>query len=101
MAYRQLQQHVAAFRDFLREQGRPTAEEQELLAAKPMGRWRSGATLSARTRERRSFHRRRPAAQQQFQLRENGSAGICRAARITYSPDEPRDTTVWSLQRLQ
>ena len=37
--------HVAAFRDFLREQGGPTAEEQELLAAKLMGRWRSGAPL--------------------------------------------------------
>jgi hypothetical protein len=38
MAYRRLRQHVAAFRDFLREQGGPTAEEQELLAAKLMGR---------------------------------------------------------------
>jgi Dyp-type peroxidase family len=46
MAYRRLQQHVGAFRDFLREQGGPTAEEQELLAAKLMGRWRSGAPLA-------------------------------------------------------
>jgi Dyp-type peroxidase family len=45
MAYRRLQQHVGAFRDFLREQGGPTEEEQELLAAKLMGRWRSGAPL--------------------------------------------------------
>src|SRR5262249_25726115 len=45
MAYRRLQQHVGAFRDFLREQEGPTAEEQELLAAKLMGRWRSGAPL--------------------------------------------------------
>jgi Dyp-type peroxidase family len=45
MAYRRLQQHVGAFRDFLREQGGPTSEEQELLAAKLMGRWRSGAPL--------------------------------------------------------
>jgi Dyp-type peroxidase family len=45
MAYRRLQQHVGAFRDFLREQGGPTVEEQELLAAKLMGRWRSGAPL--------------------------------------------------------
>ena len=45
MAYRRLQQHVGAFRDFLREQGGPTADEQELLAAKLMGRWRSGAPL--------------------------------------------------------
>ncbi len=45
MAYRRLQQHVGAFRDFLREQGGPTAADQELLAAKLMGRWRSGAPL--------------------------------------------------------
>jgi Dyp-type peroxidase family len=45
MAYRRLQQHVGAFRDFLREQGGPTAEGQELIAAKVMGRWRSGAPL--------------------------------------------------------
>src|SRR5437867_11766443 len=45
MAYRRLQEHVAAFRDFLREHGGPTAEGQELIAAKLMGRWRSGAPL--------------------------------------------------------
>ncbi|MGA9891787.1 MAG: peroxidase [Xanthobacteraceae bacterium] len=45
MAYRRLHQHVGAFRDFLREQGGPTADDQELLAAKLMGRWRSGAPL--------------------------------------------------------
>ena len=45
MAYRRLQQHVGAFREFLREQGGPTPDDQELLAAKLMGRWRSGAPL--------------------------------------------------------
>lgn len=44
MAYRRLQEHVSAFRDFLRQHGR-TPEEQELVAAKLMGRWRSGAPL--------------------------------------------------------
>jgi Dyp-type peroxidase family len=44
MAYRRLQEHVGKFRDFLR-QNAPTPEEQELLAAKLMGRWRSGAPL--------------------------------------------------------
>src|SRR3984893_14957620 len=46
VAYRRLQQHVGAFRDFLREQGGPAADDQELLAAKLMGRWRSGAPLA-------------------------------------------------------
>jgi Dyp-type peroxidase family len=45
MAYRRLQEHVGAFRDFLRQHGGPSAEGQELIAAKLMGRWRSGAPL--------------------------------------------------------
>jgi len=44
MAYRRLEEHVGAFRDFLKEHGQ-TSEEQELVAAKLMGRWRSGAPL--------------------------------------------------------
>jgi deferrochelatase/peroxidase EfeB len=44
IAYLQLQEHVGMFRDFLREHGK-TPDEQELVAAKLMGRWRSGAPL--------------------------------------------------------
>src|SRR3954467_15015272 len=44
LAYRRFQQHVGAFRDFLRQHGE-TPEGQELIAAKLMGRWRSGAPL--------------------------------------------------------
>jgi Dyp-type peroxidase family len=45
MAYRRLEEHVPAFRAFLQANGR-TQEEQELVAAKLMGRWRSGAPLT-------------------------------------------------------
>jgi Dyp-type peroxidase family len=44
MAYRRLRQHVGAFRAFLHDNA-DTPDEQELLAAKLMGRWRSGAPL--------------------------------------------------------
>jgi Dyp-type peroxidase family len=44
MAYRRLEEHVGLFRDYLREHA-DTSEGQELLAAKFMGRWRSGAPL--------------------------------------------------------
>ncbi len=44
MAYRRLEEHVAVFRDYLRENA-DTIEGQDLLAAKFMGRWRSGAPL--------------------------------------------------------
>lgn len=44
LAYLRMQEHVGAFRAFLQEHGE-TSEEQELVAAKLMGRWRSGAPL--------------------------------------------------------
>jgi Dyp-type peroxidase family len=44
MAYRMLQEHVGTFRAYLSDNA-ATPEDQELLAAKFMGRWRSGAPL--------------------------------------------------------
>jgi deferrochelatase/peroxidase EfeB len=44
VAYLRFEEHVGAFRDFLARHGR-THEERELVAAKLMGRWRSGAPL--------------------------------------------------------
>lgn len=44
MAYRRLQEHVGRFRAYLADNA-DTPEDQELLAAKFMGRWRSGAPL--------------------------------------------------------
>jgi Dyp-type peroxidase family len=44
VAYLRMEEHVGAFRDFLREHGK-TPEQQEWVAAKLMGRWRSGAPL--------------------------------------------------------
>ncbi|MUL85405.1 MULTISPECIES: peroxidase [unclassified Mycolicibacterium] len=44
MAYRRLQEHVVLFRDYIRERS-DTPEAEALLAAKFMGRWRSGAPL--------------------------------------------------------
>ena len=44
LAYFRMQEHVGVFRDFLAQHGK-TPEGQELVAAKLMGRWRSGAPL--------------------------------------------------------
>ena len=44
LAYVRLEEHVGTFRDFLRQHG-DTPQQQELIAAKLMGRWRSGAPL--------------------------------------------------------
>jgi Dyp-type peroxidase family len=45
VAFRKLHQRVSAFRTYLNESAR-SPEEEELLAAKMMGRWRSGAPLA-------------------------------------------------------
>lgn len=45
VAVRKLHQHVAAFRRFLKASS-TNPEEEEMLAAKMMGRWRSGAPLA-------------------------------------------------------
>ena len=45
VVFRKLHQDVAAFRRYLRAQA-ATPEDEELLAAKLVGRWRSGAPLS-------------------------------------------------------
>ena len=45
VVFRKLHQRVAAFRRYLKENS-PSAEAEELLAAKMMGRWRSGAPLA-------------------------------------------------------
>jgi Dyp-type peroxidase family len=45
LAYIRMEEHVGAFREFLRQQGE-TSDEQEMIAAKLMGRWRSGAPLT-------------------------------------------------------
>ncbi len=44
IAYLRLEEHVGAFRDFLRQHG-DTPEKQEWVAAKLMGRWRDGTPL--------------------------------------------------------
>ncbi|MDF2697097.1 MAG: Peroxidase, partial [Labilithrix sp.] len=45
VVFRKLHQRVAEFRKYLKESAR-SEEEEELLAAKMMGRWRSGAPLA-------------------------------------------------------
>lgn len=45
VAFRKLHQRVAAFRRYLKDSAR-TVEDEEYLAAKMMGRWRSGAPLA-------------------------------------------------------
>ena len=84
MAYRRMEEHVGAFRDFLKEHGQ-TPEEQELVAAKLMGRWRSGAPLVLAPDKDDPALGADPHAQQQLQLQAAGPAWVmpCRSARTS------------------
>ena len=99
MAYRQLQQHVAAFRDFLREQGGPTAEEQELLAAKLMGRWRSGAPLVLAPEKDDPSIADDPQRNNNFNYAKMDPQGYAVPLGSHIRRMNPRDTTVGNLQR--
>ena len=46
IVFRKLHTRVAAYRQYLREQGRDRAEDEALLGAKMVGRWQSGAPLA-------------------------------------------------------
>ena len=87
MAYRRLQEHVGRFRDFLRQHGK-TPEEQELIAAKLMGRWRSGAPLVLAPDKDDPALGADPAAEQRLQLQGDGPAWLCGAARLAHAAHE-------------
>ncbi len=63
MAYRRLEEHVGAFRDFLKTHGQ-TPEEQELVAAKLMGRLAQRRAAGPGAGQGRPGAGRRPAAEQ-------------------------------------
>ncbi len=87
MAYRRLAEHVGKFRDFLRQHG-DTAEEQELIAAKLMGRWRSGAPLVLSPDKDDPELGSRSATKQRLQLQGDGPARLCGPARLACAPNE-------------
>ena len=68
VVFRKLHTRVAAYRQFLRDRASSRAEE-ELLGAKMVGRWQSGAPLGAHTERRRPGARSRSEAQQRLPLR--------------------------------
>ena len=87
LAYRRLQEHVGAVPRF------PAAARRDAGGA-GIDRGEADGTLAERRStgpgagEGRPGARRRSAAQQRLQLREDGSARICRSAGLAYAPDE-------------
>ena len=91
LAYRRLEEHVGKFRDFLQQHGK-TPEEQELIAAKLMGRWRSGAPLVLAPEQDDPALGADMQRNNDFNYKEMDPHGyLCRWARICRRMN-PRDT---------
>ncbi len=89
---------MGAFRDFLREQGGPTSDEQELLAAKLMGRWRSGAPLALATEKDDPAIADDPRRNNNFNYGEMDPQGYAVPLGSHIRRMNPRDTAV-NIQR--
>ena len=87
MAYRRLQEHVGAFRDFLRQNGQ-TRRGTGTFGCEAHGTLAQRGTASAVARQGRPGARRRSAAEQRLQLQANGPARLCGAARLPRAPHE-------------
>jgi deferrochelatase/peroxidase EfeB len=93
IAYRQLEEHVGRFRDFLREHGK-TPEEQEFIAAKLMGRWRSGAPLVLAPEQDDPALGADPQRNNDFNYKEQDPVGYAVPLGAHIRRMNPRDTAV-------
>jgi len=91
MAYRRLEEHVGRFRDFLKEHGK-SPEEEELIAAKLMGRWRSGAPLTLSPEKDDPELGRDLSRNNDFQYKENDPHGYAVPLGSHIRRMNPRDT---------
>ncbi len=87
MAYRRLEEHVAQFRDFLRANG-DSPHEQELLAAKLMGRWRSGAPLVLAPDKDDPELGADPQRNNDFNYKQMDPLGLCGSAGLAHAANE-------------
>ncbi len=99
VVFRKLRQRVAAFRQYLRENSKGL-EDEELLAAKMMGRWRSGAPLALcplRDDPELGADSRR---NNDFLYKEEDSAGFNTPGGSHIRRTNPRDSSVAGVVRL-
>jgi Dyp-type peroxidase family len=99
VAFRKLHQRVAAFRQYLRANS-SSPEDEELLAAKLMGRWRSGAPLA-----RCPFHDSPelgadPRRNNDFLYRQEDATGYVTPPGSHIRRTNPRDASVAGVVRL-
>lgn len=99
VVFRKLHQRVAAFRRYLKESS-ASPDEEELLAAKMMGRWRSGAPLALCPLHDDPELGSDPRRNNDFLYRDEDAAGFKTPAGSHIRRTNPRDASVAGMVRL-
>lgn len=99
IVFRKLHQRVAAFRRYLQESS-TTPEDEELLAAKMMGRWRSGAPLALCPLHDDPELGSDPHRNNDFLYRDDDPAGFKTPGGSHIRRTNPRDASVAGVVRL-
>ncbi|MFJ2397985.1 Dyp-type peroxidase [Streptomyces sp. NPDC087843] len=97
--FRKLHQDVAAFRRYLRDNA-TSPEDEELLAAKIMGRWRSGAPLALSPRHDDPALGADPQRRNTFLYERDDPAGFMTPGGCHIRRANPRDASVAGEVRL-
>ena len=99
VVFRKLQQRVAEFRRFLKEHSNGP-EDEELLAAKMMGRWRSGAPLALCPFHDDPMLGADPHRNNDFLFHEDDTAGFKTPAGSHIRRMNPRDAQIAGMARI-
>jgi Dyp-type peroxidase family len=99
VVFRKLHQRVAAFRRYLKDIA-PSPEAEELLAAKMMGRWRSGAPLALCPTHDRPELGADPKQNNAFLFREDDPIGYKTPSGSHIRRMNPRDSDVAGVVRI-
>jgi len=99
VAFRKLHQRVADFRQYLKENS-TSAEEEELLAAKMMGRWRSGAPLARCPMHDDSQLGADPRRNNDFLFKEDDPVGYKTPCGSHIRRTNPRDADIAGVARI-
>ncbi len=99
VAFRKLQQRVAAFRQYLKANS-ASVEDEELLAAKMMGRWRSGAPLALCPLHDDAALGADPSRNNNFLYEADDPAGLKTPAGSHSRRGNPRDANIAGVQRI-
>jgi Dyp-type peroxidase family len=99
VAFRKLHQRVADFRKFLKASSN-NADEEELLAAKMMGRWRSGAPLALCPFHDNPELGGDPHRNNDFMFEEDDKAGLITPGGSHIRRTNPRDASIAGVARI-